>query len=182
MTLHIARIYYPVLTLGPGRRAGIWTAGCLRCCPGCISPELQRRESGRAMETEQIMALIHALPRRPEGFTISGGEPFLNPRGLRELLDALSGISDDILVFTGFCYEELRARGDEDVDRALDRCAVLVDGPYMAGLNDGIGLRGSRNQRCLVFRHKEHYAGAERWPRTLQNVVYGPGVLTIGIP
>ena len=182
MALHIARIYYPVLTLGPGRRAGIWTAGCPRRCPGCISPELQRQESGRAMDTGQIMALIHALPGRPEGVTISGGEPFLDPGGLRELLDALSGVSDDILVFTGFTYEALRARGDPDVDGALARCAALVDGPYVAELNDGCGLRGSRNQRCLVFRHRERYAGAEQWPRRLQNVAYGAGILTIGIP
>ena len=39
--LSIARIFYPVKTLGPGNRVGIWTTGCLRGCQGCISPELQ---------------------------------------------------------------------------------------------------------------------------------------------
>ena len=45
MELSIARIYYPVKTLGPGNRIGIWTAGCPRRCSGCISPELQHAEA-----------------------------------------------------------------------------------------------------------------------------------------
>lgn len=178
--LHIARMYYPVTTLGPGRRVGIWTAGCNRGCPGCLSPELQDPAHGRAMTPEDVLEVLRALPERPEGFTLSGGEPFADPAGLCELLHALSSISDDILVFTGYTGQELETL--EGAGEAVSLCAALVEGPYIQALNEGIGLRGSRNQRCRVFRYPERYAGMERWPREVQTVRYGDGFLAIGIP
>lgn len=182
MELNIARIYYPVTTLGPGNRVGIWTSGCNRRCPGCISPELQQFENGRAMCTDEIMVIINSLSELPDGFTISGGEPFSDPAALHLLLDALCQISDDIIIFTGFTYEELRSACDDDIDADLTLCAVLVDGPYIEELNDGKGLRGSSNQRCLIFKNPVHYFGIEFEPRELQSVRYGKNFLTIGIP
>ena len=182
MELHIARIYYPVTTLGPGKRVGIWTSGCNRNCPGCISPELQQFENGRAMTTDEIMNIINSLSELPDGFTISGGEPFADPVALHSLLDALCEISDDIIIFTGYTYEELKSESDADINAVIALCAMLVDGPYIQELNDGMGLRGSSNQRCLIFKYQVRYSAIELEPRELQSVRYGKNFLTIGIP
>ena len=109
MPLSVARIYYPVKTLGPGRRVGIWTAGCSHNCRGCISPELQSADAGQRMATSEIIALVNRVGCTPEGFTISGGEPFLQVEALCGLVEALALISDDILIYTGFLLDELIA-------------------------------------------------------------------------
>lgn len=179
----IKRICYPVRTLGPGERAGVWTAGCSRRCRGCISPELQRAENGREISEERILHAIERVPGQVDGVTISGGEPFDQPAALHRLVALLDGqVTDDILVFTGYTLAELRAKHDPDVDGALSHLAVLVDGPYLEALDDGVGLRGSANQRIHVFRHAERYAGAERQERAVQNISYGSQLLMIGIP
>ena len=39
MELSLSRVHFPVTTLGPGRRLGIWFQGCSIRCPGCISAD-----------------------------------------------------------------------------------------------------------------------------------------------
>ncbi len=180
--ISLGRMYYPVKTLGPGNRVGIWLNGCDRGCAGCISPELQKYDSSKEVTVGEIMQMIRRIESPIDGFTISGGEPFYKPAALNALTQLLSVISDDILIFTGFCIEELKAKNDIDIDSVLSTCAALVDGPYVKELNDNKGLRGSSNQRCLVFKYHDRYEGTSTAERTLQNVVYGNKVLTIGIP
>ena len=180
--ISLARMYYPVKVLGPGNRIGIWMNGCDRDCAGCISPELQKYDRSREMDVEEIIQMIGQIKAPVDGFTISGGEPFYHPEALQALVRALARIHDDILIFTGYTIEELRARNDDSVNDVLSTCAALIDGPYVRELNDGIGLKGSSNQRCWIFKYQEKYAGIEAEPRALQTVVYGKGLLTIGIP
>ncbi|MCL2672276.1 MAG: radical SAM protein [Clostridiales bacterium] len=180
--MNISRIYYPVHTLGPGERVGIWLAGCPRSCENCISPELRESESGRQFTVDEVMGIIASIPNKPKRFTISGGEPFFQAEELSRLLCALSEIRDDIIVFSGYTLEELVAMRDPSVDMALAKCTVLIDGPYIQELNDGKGLRGSGNQRIHVFRNQERYIGLEQWPRGVQGVRFGDSFLNIGIP
>ena len=182
MKLSLARIYYPVRVLGPGRRAGIWLNGCDRDCPGCVSPELKTYDESKEVSIGEIMRMLRCVKDPVDGFTISGGEPFRDADALNALVIALNEISDDILIFTGYTIEELKAQGSGSVDSVLENCAALIDGPYVRELNDGTGLRGSSNQRILVFRHHDRYAGAETCGRELQNVVFNNRVVTIGIP
>lgn len=180
--LSIARIYYPVQTLGPGNRVGIWTNGCNRNCDGCISPELQAYDVSKEYDVDVILQMIDKVSAPIDGFTISGGEPFMKPKALAKLVKNLNEINDDILIFTGYTLEELKALNDVDIDYVLDNCTAIVDGPFIKELNEDVGLRGSSNQRILVFKHQEKYEGAETNERQLQTVVYGKGILTIGIP
>ena len=182
MKISLARMYYPVKTLGPGNRVGIWMNGCNRRCVGCISPELQKYDAAKEVTVNELMQMIHLIEAPIDGFTISGGEPFFVPEALNAMVQSLASICDDILIFTGYTIEELRALKNEAVDSVLNTCAALVDGPYIRELNDGKGLRGSSNQRCLIFKHHDRYEGIETSNRTLQNVMYGNIVLTIGIP
>lgn len=180
--ISLAIMYYPVKALGPGNRVGIWMNGCNRGCEGCISPELQEYDYSKEVTVNELMLMIHRIQTQIDGFTISGGEPFLNPEALNEMVQSLVSICDDILIFTGYRIEELRLQKNEAIDSVLNACAALIDGPYIKELNDNKGLRGSSNQRCLIFKYHDRYQGIETSDRTLQNVMYGNKVLTIGIP
>ena len=182
MKISLGRMYYPVKTLGPGSRVGIWMNGCNRRCVGCISPELQKYDAAKEVTINELIQMIHRIEAPIDGFTISGGEPFFVPEALNAMVRSLANICDDILIFTGYTIEELRTLKSEAVDSVLNTCAALVDGPYIRELNDGKGLRGSSNQRCLIFKHHDKYEGIETSNRTLQNIMYGNIVLTIGIP
>lgn len=180
--ISLGRMYYPVKTLGPGNRVGIWMNGCNRGCTGCISPDLQIYDASKEVTVNELMKMIRCIEAPIDGFTISGGEPFLNPMTLKALVQSLASICDDILIYTGYKIEELRAQENEAVDSILNICAALIDGPYIKELNDDKGLRGSSNQRCLIFKYHDKYQGIENLDRTLQNVMYGNKVLMIGIP
>lgn len=180
--VNLARIYYPVTVLGPGKRVGIWLAGCDRNCPGCISPELKTSSSGTYVEVTEIMKNIQKLCSDAEGFTISGGEPFTSPDGLCALVREISKMSEDIIIFTGYRLSELMEMRDDNVDYILDNISVLVDGPFIEALNDGKGLRGSSNQNIHVFKNAERYGNLNDCERSLQVVVNNDRVMTIGIP
>lgn len=180
--MNVSRIYYPVHTLGPGERVGIWLSGCVHQCEFCISPELRKSENGRQMAVHEILRIINSIPNQPKSFTISGGEPFFQADELSELLCALSDINDDIIVFTGYVLNDLIAMNHLSVNKALDKCTVLIDGPYIHNLNDGKGLRGSSNQQIHIFRNSERYGDLEQWKRGVQGVRFGNSFLNIGIP
>ena len=95
---------------------------------------------------------------------------------------ALAKRWEDILIFTGYTYEQLLAQNSAEAKTVLSLCAVLIDGPYIAQRNDGVGLRGSSNQRIHVFRNPEKYAGLAHAPRQLQNILFDDKIVTIGIP
>ena len=180
--ISLARIYYPVKALGPGRRVGIWLNGCSKKCPGCISPELQFYDPAKEVSVQDVIQMIYRIDSQIDGFTISGGEPFYNPRALNALVSALASICDDILIFTGYTLEELKKQEDEVIHSVLKTCSAIIDGPFVKALNEKKGLRGSSNQRCWVFKYHDRYARIMEEERSLQNILYDNGVLTIGIP
>lgn len=180
--ISLGRMYYPVKVLGPGNRVGIWMNGCNRNCIGCISPELQIYDDSKEVTVNEMMQMLRRIESPIDGFTISGGEPFYNPKALNALVQSVADICDDILIFTGYTVEELRAQENDVIQSVLNTCAVLIDGPYRKELNDNRGLRGSTNQRYWIYKYHDKYEGIETMDRTLQNIVYGNKVLTIGIP
>lgn len=161
---------------------GIWTTGCSRRCQGCISPELQYYDEEKELDVEAVIKMICSITYPIDGFTISGGEPFLNPKALETLVRQLSKINDDILIYTGYTLNELKQLSMVEVDNVLNTCAVLIDGSYIADLNDNCGMRGSSNQCVHIFRHYDRYVDYEMQERKIQNVAYGNGMLMIGIP
>lgn len=211
--INIARMYYPVKTLGPGERIGIWLAGCSRNCKGCISTDFKSETAGRRIEVGRLIEMIKKyflydkelfltqenrfsdLSNKYEsgegkdiftekrcGVTISGGEPFIQPVGLNALVREIKKYTEDIIIFTGYLYEELLEKKDENINQILSMTGMLVDGPYIDNLNDGIGMRGSSNQRFIVLNHPEYYDHPEKWKRGIQGAVYGNKIITMGIP
>lgn len=148
-----ARILYPVRTLGPGERIGIWFCGCSHGCPGCSNPELWRREERFRVTREQLLQLVRSIAENNpvDGFTLTGGDPMEQPEELAELLPELRRISGDILVYTGYTLEELHSMNSPAVESALRSISVLIDGEYVQERNFGLPLRGSDNQRIICL-------------------------------
>lgn len=155
--MYIARILFPVKVLGPGNRIGIWFDGCNHKCKGCSNPELWEQQEIYKTDKNTVMDLIKPIVEKGtiDGFTLTGGDPFLQPEALEELLPLLTDISSDILCYTGFNYEELK----DSYGHILKNIAVLIDGKYIEERNNGQVLRGSDNQRIIVLREefKEKY-------------------------
>lgn len=171
--MRIKRMCYPVRVLGPGERVGIWVTGCQRRCVGCMTPELQDPSAGRQIDCAQLVKAAQKAPGPVDGVTISGGEPFDQPEQLNRLVSLLCReLTDDIIVYTGYTLEQLRERHCPDTDGVLDTIAVLIDGAYVQELDDGIGLRGSANQRIHTFRQPTRYAYMKDCKRELQVFYY----------
>ena len=182
--MYIKRVFFPVTTLGPGKRVGIWTTGCEKRCSGCMSPELQKKEAGQYMLPTEIMNIIEEIKAPIDGFTISGGEPFLQPDDLATLTAIIrQKYSEDIIVYTGYSLDELKAFDNKAVTRILDTITVLIDGSYIKELDDGKGIRGSSNQKIHMLRQIPIYNGLdfEQCERKLQSVIYDNKVLMVGI-
>lgn len=183
--MFVARILYPVEVLGPGRRIGLWLSGCGRRCRGCSNPELWTRREDQAISAARVGALLRRLAQdHPvDGVTVTGGEPMDQADELARLLPLLSALTGDILLYSGYTLEALRARKDPATDEVLRRIAVLVDGEYREEMNGGLPLRGSANQRIHLFneayrsRYERYLAGESR----IQNFSLGDSVVSAGI-
>ncbi len=184
--MNIARILYPVQVLGPGNRIGIWMSGCTRGCKGCSNPELWNQRPEYEITIEQVSSLIETVSGRHvvDGFTISGGEPMDQSEELAMLVRVIKNTSTDILLYSGYLIEELRAREDVCTNYILNNIAVLIDGPYIEELNDGTMLRGSANQRFHIIdeklknRYQQYLSGAHN---QIQNFTTADGVVSVGI-
>jgi len=147
-----------------------------------MSPELRSLDSGQDIQLKDIFNTIRRINLPIDGVTISGGEPFMQSQELGQLIDFIcKEISTDILVFTGYTLEDLKARKELVIDSILDKISVLIDGPYIRELNDNTGLRGSSNQIIHVFNHMEKYIGIEIQPRKIQSMRFNEKLLLIGI-
>lgn len=143
----LSRIHFPVTTLGPGKRIGVWLQGCSIRCPGCVS--LDTWAESRGMTT--IASVLNALEPHfgeADGLTVSGGEPFDQPEALRLLLEGWRRFhAGDVLVYSGYPLEELKP--------VLADMAGLVDAlmadPFVATAGDELALRGSDNQRLVTL-------------------------------
>ena len=190
-TIRINRVHYPVTALGPGTRVGIWLQGCDLGCHGCISRDTWAPGAGRDLSVSEMVDALDGLVDGPlDGVTISGGEPFGQPRGLADLLVGIrvwagerwGSRAIDVLCYSGHPIELLEA-SHPDLLGLLD---VIVSDPYVAAIPSPDGLRGSGNQRITPLSPlgEERYgAAAPRVPRRLQTEVdEGGSVWLIGIP
>ena len=143
MKLSLSRIHFPVTTLGPGRRLGIWFQGCSIRCPGCISADTWNKKKPD-LEIAELIEQIQPWMSKCDGFTISGGEPFEQAEALTELLLAIrSKSAKSILIYSGQALEQLLEQ--RSVKEGLLDC--LVSDPFQVDAPQTLPLRGSDNQR-----------------------------------
>ena len=177
---------FPVEGLGPGRRVTLWLRGCDRHCPGCISPELWA--PGEATPIEEVAATLTPFLPQADGLTVSGGEPFYQAEALIALIRLLRQQVDiEVMIYTGFLLEELRARGGAAVE-LLELIDILIDGPFVEDAPNTLRWRGSDNQRAHLLtpraqRHANEAVAPMPEPRPLQVQMTGlTRYRIIGIP
>lgn len=143
MRLELSRLHFPVTTLGPGRRVGVWFQGCSIRCEGCVSADTWGRGRGVSTVAHVLAALDPWLPQA-DGVTVSGGEPFDQPDALRALLVGIRVRTEvDVLVYSGHPIERLQP----DLSAMDGLIDALMTDPYDVGAPQTLTLRGSDNQR-----------------------------------
>lgn len=163
MTLALSRAHFPIRTLGPGARLGIWFQGCSIRCPGCISMDTWDGKQG-ATSVDALLESIAPWVAEAEGITISGGEPFDQERALHSLLLRLRELSSvDVFVYSGHPWEYLAPLVGPGgrFEGLLD--ALMTD-PFLTEAPQTRALRGSDNQRLhfLSPLGKERFQAYER--------------------
>ena len=149
VSLTISRVHFPVTTLGPGKRIGVWFQGCGIQCPGCISKDTWARKPANTTVSE-VLEICSEHRRDADGLTITGGEPLEQSAGLLALLSGfrrLLGPGADVLVYSG--------RTSEEVLPLLSSWTGLVDAviaePYIEAESQTRPLVGSDNQRLFML-------------------------------
>lgn len=183
--MNVARLLFPVQVLGPGKRLGIWFAGCPRRCLGCSNPELWVKKTEWEIPVTALLHLVEPFfVSQPQmGLILTGGEPFAQGMELLIFLQEMERYTDDILVYTGYTLEDLHS-GPQLWQECLKHIGVLIDGPYQQEQNIDVPLRGSANQKIYYLKPALRKA-YERFMREkgnqIQDFTTGDGVVSVGI-
>lgn len=183
-SLRVAATCGGTTALGPGLRAIVWVQGCPFHCAGCIAPEwVPFDRPVMECQPEELAAQLLANPQ-VTGLTFSGGEPFAQAGALARLArEARRRRSLDVICFTGYRFETLLNHPPEaGTFDLLDEVDVLIDGPFIASQNNGVGLRGSTNQRIHYLTRRLITFDFEYRPRRMEVIVRNGELLVIGIP
>ncbi len=158
--LQLSRVHFPVTTLGPGQRLGIWFQGCSIRCSGCISADTWG--PGRTVvDVASLLEQVAPWLDQADGVTISGGEPFDQFDALLQMLVGLrQRTAADILVYSGHPLETLQPM----LAQARDLIDAVISDPYLEQADQSLALRGSDNQRLtlLTALGRSRLAGLER--------------------
>lgn len=161
--IRIAGVVRESVVDGPGLRAVVFFQGCPHRCPGCHNPETWDFNGGTIKATDEIWDLLRYTPLL-SGITLSGGEPFLQPAGALALAEKTRSVGGNIVIYTGYLWEELLARPEPEVQRLLDITFLIVDGPFKQEEKEaGLVFRGSRNQRLIDVQRSLRDGKAVLW-------------------
>lgn len=160
MKIRIAGDISESIVDGPGIRYVIFTQGCPHHCLGCHNPETHDFDGGELVNIDDIIDKLKSYPYMT-GITISGGEPFVQKSAILELISKFKKLypQKNILIFTGFTFEELLEKNDNEIDKILKTSDYLIDGRFVQELRDiSLIFRGSKNQRIIdlqsTFKNK----------------------------
>lgn len=147
MKISLSRVHFPVTTLGPGRRLGIWVQGCSIRCAGCISSDTWAARFPD-LRVSEVIERVQPWLLECDGVTVSGGEPFEQPEALGELLRRFRQLKEtNILVYSGLPLEKLRT--SPLLQEGLIDC--LISEPFDISAAQTKYLRGSDNQRMTLL-------------------------------
>lgn len=150
-TIRIAGVVKESIVDGPGIRYVIFAQGCPHRCEGCHNEATLDFEGGEDCELEKLITDIEKNPLL-SGVTFSGGEPFSQPEAFFEIAKRLKTKNRNILIYTGYTYEELLALSKENsaVNGLLALADTLVDGRFILEQRDlSLKFKGSSNQRYI---------------------------------
>jgi anaerobic ribonucleoside-triphosphate reductase activating protein len=152
--LRICGVVRESIVDGPGLRFVVFTQGCPHHCKGCHNPQSHDIGGGYLCSEEKI---IEEFKKNPllKGITFSGGEPMLQPAQLIPIAKAVAEMGKDIIIYSGYTYEELTEMGktQPDILKLLEMSDILVDGRYEEAERDlTLRFKGSRNQRIIDLK------------------------------
>jgi pyruvate formate lyase activating enzyme len=148
---------------GPGTRFVAFTAGCPLRCRYCHNPETWRMRDGEPVTAAEVLDRAAGFRRFIDvsggGFTVSGGEPLLQPAFTRALLTGAHELGlRTALDTSGF----LGARADDDLLAVAD--LVLLD--IKCWQPDGYRrLTGGSLAPTLTFARRLAALGKPVWVR-----------------
>lgn len=140
------------LSNGPGTRTVFFFAGCKHKCHGCQNEHLWPMDSGIRMNISDLYKTIDDNIDMIDGITISGGEPFLQPRTLFRLANYAKKKNLDVWCYTGYTVDQLidMSHKNKHVLFALKYIDTLVDGKFEEDKkDDNLKWKGSSNQRII---------------------------------
>lgn len=149
--VNVAGIVRESIVDGPGFRFVIFCQGCPHGCKACHNPDTHAFKENKLIGVDELFKSI-MKPRLGKGVTFSGGEPFCQAAPFAKLGEKLKAAGIDILIFTGYEYEELikMAKYNESIMRLIKTADYIVDGKYKEELRDlSLKFRGSSNQRII---------------------------------
>lgn len=179
-TLRLAAFEPRSLVAGPGERAVVWVAGCLRRCPGCIKPEYFSFDAGHDIAVAELAERILRIDGL-DGVTYSGGEPFEQALPLAELSRQLKAKDLSVAAYSGYRLEALKT--DARFRVLMEQVDVLIDGEYRQELPGPFRWRGSANQRVYDFAGLDQAAAeSEEIVREIQVSLTDDGLRLTGFP
>ena len=151
MKLHLAGFESESVVDGPGIRFVVFFQGCPHHCEGCHNPKTLDPSAGEVYGIEDVKGEITAA-RGITGVTFSGGEPFLQPEALVQLVKFVKELGLHVIIYSGYTYEELvsMAAKENTIEEILQHTDILIDGKYLKAQKDlSLAFRGSSNQRII---------------------------------
>ena len=136
-----------------GLCVSLWLQGCPHRCEGCWNKETWSYDDGILFGEREVDYILDELSYRQD-LAILGGEPLIerNLSELTKLCIAVKNVRPDtkIWLWTGYIYEELLNRDDDNTKLILNNITALIDGPYIESKRDiTLKMRGSSNQRII---------------------------------
>lgn len=154
-TIRIAGVVKESTVDGPGFRYVVFTQGCPHNCKGCHNPDTHDFKGGKLVSIDKLVEDINKNPLL-KGITISGGEPFMQPKQVYNLISKIDKNRHTIMLYTGFLYEDLleKAKENEYYLKILENIDVLIDGKFVESLkSEEVLFRGSTNQRAIETKN-----------------------------
>ena len=96
--------------------------------------------------------LIQKIDNNPLvfGVTISGGEPMIQAHRLIPFAKAVKSRNLNLAIYTGFTFEQLIDKNNDDINQLLSLADVLIDGKFELDKRSlDLKFKGSSNQRTI---------------------------------
>ena len=149
LSIQIAGVTPESVVDGPGLRAVVFFPGLPPPLSGCHNPDTWDPRVGSAswlMKSGGCYVTTHCSRALP----LSGGEPLDQPEGALALARKARAAQGNVMIYTGYTWEELSRMNAPVISALLKETALLVDGPFrVAEKDDRLPYRGSRNQRII---------------------------------
>lgn len=159
---------------GEGLGVSLFVQGCPLHCYNCFNQELWDFNSGYEWTTKIQKDFLYLISNpHVKRVSILGGEPLAEQNRIQidELLSVMRKQYPNIRIwlYSGYCFENLLME-QYDYKSLLNKCDVLVDGPYLDGQKDlTLEFRGSSNQRVINVQESLKQNQVVLWNLTTTN-------------